>query len=257
MKFSSFRDRKRWHHRFVSLTAYNYPTARILDEMLLDFILVGDSLGMVELGHPDTTAVTLQDIVSHTKAVARGASKIPIVSDLPYKTYETPEAALISSKALLEAGAGAVKLEGGDEVLDQVRELTKENIPVMGHLGMLPQHIKEEGGKYCIKGREAKEAEALKRQALALEEAGAFAIVLELVSPPLAKEISESLEIPTIGIGSGPDCDGQVLVFHDLVGLSPWFKPGFAKSRASLASEIRRAVHEYIDETRGKAAAED
>ncbi|MFV0337815.1 MAG: 3-methyl-2-oxobutanoate hydroxymethyltransferase [Chthoniobacterales bacterium] len=257
MKISSFRDRKRWDHHFVSLTAYSYPVARILDDLALDFILVGDSLGMVELGHSDTTQVTLEDMLSHTRAVARGAKKTPVVSDLPYKTYETPETAIAAARALVEAGAGAIKLEGGDSVLEQVRELTQQGISVMGHLGMLPQRIKEEGGKYRIKGRESAEAEDLKRQALDLEEAGAQAIVLELVSPPLAKEISERLEIPTIGIGSGRGCDGQVLVFHDLVGLSPWFKPAFAKTRADLAGEITRAVNEYIAETRGESLSED
>lgn len=223
--------------------------AKLLDDADLDFILVGDSLGMVVLGYPDTTGVRMEDMLHHTRAVARGATKTWIVSDLPVGSYPSPEAAVENSARLIEAGADAVKIEGGRECLRIVLAIRAAGIPVVGHLGMLPQRVKEEGG-YHIKGRSEQEAESLQADALALNEAGASAVVLELVHPPLAEKISRAVRIPTIGIGSGPSCDGQILVLHDLIGLFPWFRPRFAKSRADLGAEVKRAAAEFVAATR-------
>jgi 3-methyl-2-oxobutanoate hydroxymethyltransferase len=231
--------------RIAVLTAADYPTARLLEEAGVDWILVGDSLGMVVLGYPDTTSVTLADMVHHTAAVARGACNTPIIADLPIATYATPEQALESAQQLLSAGANAVKLEGGTSHAPQIAALTHAGIPTMGHIGMLPQSVREEGG-YRIKGRSPHEAERLLADALSLEHAGAFALVLELVEPETARRITESLAIPTIGIGSGPHCDGQVLVTHDLTGAFPWFRPKFAKARAQTGESIRDAAKAFV-----------
>lgn len=247
-----FREMKLGGRKIAALTAYDYPTGRLLDEAGIDLILVGDSLGMVLLGHPDTTQVTLDDMERHTGAVARGATRAPVITDLPIGTYESPEAALRSAGRVLAAGARGVKLEGGTPVLPQIRALTSAGIPVLAHLGMLPQHIHEEGG-YKVKGRSAEEADTLRREALAVQEAGAFGVVLEIILPAVAADISAALEIPTIGIGSGDGCDGQILVFHDLVGLFPWFRPKFARPRAELAIPLSNAVREYIGAVRAGA----
>lgn len=235
---------KKRGQKIAALTAYDYPTTRLLDEIGIPLILVGDSLGMVVLGYPNTTHVTLADMEHHVGAAARAQPRSLLVADLPYRTYETPALALENAAKLQRAGARAIKAEGGREIVPQVRALTTAGIPFLGHLGMLPQHVVEEGG-YRIKGRTEPEREALLADAQALAEAGAFAIVLELVTPPVAAEISRQLEIPTIGIGSGPDCDGQILVTHDLLGLFPWFTPKFVKARAHLAEEARTAIHQW------------
>jgi 3-methyl-2-oxobutanoate hydroxymethyltransferase len=235
--------------RIACLTAYDYPMAKLLDEGGLDFLLVGDSLGMVVLGYPDTTGVRMEDMLHHTRAVARGATKTWIVSDLPAGSYPSPEAAVENSARLVEAGADAVKIEGGRECLGIVIAIGAAGIPVVGHLGMLPQRVREEGG-YRIKGRTEVEAESLLADARALDEAGVSAVVLELVHPPVAEKISRSVRIPTIGIGSGPACDGQILVLHDVIGLFPWFRPRFAEPRADVASEVRRSVGEFVAATR-------
>ena len=235
--------------KIASLTAYDYPTAKLLDDADLDFLLVGDSLGMVVLGYPDTTAVRMEDMLHHTRAVARGATKTWIVSDLPAESYPSPEAAVENSLRLIEAGADAVKIEGGRECLRTVLAIRAAGIPVVGHLGMLPQRVREEGG-YHIKGRTDAEAANLMADALALDEAGVSAVVLELVHPPVAETISRAVKIPTIGIGSGPLCDGQILVLHDVIGLFPWFRPRFAKARADLASEVTRSAAEFVAATR-------
>jgi len=240
-----FRDLKKSGRPVAALTAYDYPTARLLDEAGVDLLLVGDSLGMVVLGYPDTTRVTLDDMIRHTGAVARGAKKAPVITDLPIGTYGTPDEAVAAARRLVDAGAHGVKLEGGEAVIPQIRALTAAGIPVLAHLGMLPQHIREEGG-YKIKGRTADEAAALRRDALAVQEAGAFAVVLEIIIPAVAAEISASLDIPTIGIGSGDGCDGQILVLHDLVGLYPWFRPKFVTPRADLATSLSAAAREYV-----------
>jgi len=245
-----FRSHKEAGHKIAALTAYDYPTARLLDEAGLDLILVGDSLGMVVLGYPDTTSVTLADMARHTGAVARGAKKTLVVTDLPIGTYDTPADAVANARQLIEAGAEAVKLEGGAAVAPQIRALVAADIPALAHIGMLPQHIREEGG-YKIKGRTPEEAEAIRRDAEAVQEAGAFAVVMEIVIPGLAAEVTPSLQIPSIGIGSGDGCDGQILVLHDLVGLFPWFRPKFAVPRAELAAPLTQAARDYVAAVRG------
>ena len=240
-----FRECKKTGHKIAALTAYDYPTARLLDEAGLDLILVGDSLGMVVLGYPDTTSVTIEDMTRHTGAVARGAKNTLVVTDLPIDTYGTPAEAVANAQRLVAAGARAVKLEGGVAVVPQIRALVAAGIPVLAHIGMLPQHIREEGG-YKIKGRTPDEAEAIRRDADAVQDAGAFAVVMEIVIPGLAADISPTLQIPSIGIGSGDGCDGQILVLHDLVGLYPWFRPKFAVPRAELAGPLTQAARDYV-----------
>ncbi len=248
-----FREKKRRGERITALTAYDYPTARLLDESGIDLILVGDSLGMVVLGYEDTTQVTLPEMVHHTRAVARGVKRALLVGDLPIHTYNDPAQAVSSARALVEAGAHAVKLEGGASHVAQIEAIISAGIPVMGHIGMLPQSVREEGG-YKVKGRTQAEAEALLRDARAIEKAGVFAVVLEIVSPEAAREITGALEIPTIGIGSGSHCDGQILVTHDLIGLFPWFTPKFVSPEARVADEIRKAVQVFIGRTKSGGA---
>jgi 3-methyl-2-oxobutanoate hydroxymethyltransferase len=238
---------KKSPRKLAWLTAYDYPSARLLDESGIDLILVGDSLGMVVLGLNDTIDVTLEEIIHHLKAVRRGTKRALVAADLPYGTYKTPDQALVSAMALITAGADAVKLEGALPGI--IGTLVQAGIEVIGHLGMLPQQVREEGG-YHKKGKSDAEAEVLIKDAHALQGAGCCAIVLELVNAPIAETISTELEIPTIGIGSGTGCDGQILVTSDLMGLQPWFRPSFVKPKADLATPFQKAVREYIQETR-------
>ncbi len=240
-------NRKAAGERQAWLTAYDYPSARLLDESGIDLILVGDSLGMVVLGQKDTVDVTLGEMIHHLKAVRRGVSRAPVAVDLPSHTYDTPAQALESARLLVEAGADAVKLEG--PLPEIIATLTKESIQVIGHLGMLPQHVREEGG-YHRKGKSEEEAERLLQAALDLQAAGCCGIVLELVEASLSEAISKQLDIPTIGIGSGTGCDGQILVTTDLLGLQPWFRPSFVTPKADLATPFQTAVKEFIRETR-------
>jgi 3-methyl-2-oxobutanoate hydroxymethyltransferase len=228
--------------KIAALTAYDYPMARMLDEAGVPVLLVGDSLGMVALGYPDTTHVTMEEMEHHTRAAARAKTTALLGADLPYQSYTTPGQAVANSRRLLEAGAEFVKAEGGREILPQARAILAAGIPFMGHLGMLPQHVLEEGGKYRIKGRDETGRNNLLDDATALAEAGAFAVVLELVTPPVAAEITAKFPFATIGIGSGPDCDGQILVTFDLIGTFPWFTPKFVKPRLNGAEQIRSAV---------------
>ncbi len=244
-----FRDRKRRGEPVTALTAYDYPTARLLDESGIDVILVGDSVGMVVLGYEDTTSVTLEDMLHHTRAAARGVKRALLVADLPIHTYDDPTAAVATARRLIEAGAHAVKLEGGVRHVSEIEAIIAEGIPVMGHIGMLPQSVREEGG-YKVKGRTPAEAHALIQDGLAVEKAGVFAVVLEIVNPEAARQITAALKIPTIGIGSGDHCDGQILVTHDLIGLFPWFTPKFVSPEAKVSEEIRRAVRAFIERTR-------
>jgi 3-methyl-2-oxobutanoate hydroxymethyltransferase len=245
----SFIIRKQNSWKFAALTAYDYPMGRLLDGLGLDFLLVGDSLGMVILGHPDTTEVTLDDMVHHTRAVARGVSKTPLIADLPAHSTETEATGVLSARRLIEAGAQGVKAEGGEELLPVIKAILGEGIPVLGHIGMLPQRVKEEGG-YSIKGKTPQQAGQLMEDARALDDVGVFALVLELVSPPVAESISQKTRVPTIGIGSGSGCDGQILVTYDLLGMFPWFKPRFVRPKVDLASQIQSAVSEFIEECR-------
>ena len=244
-----FREMKRRGERITALTAYDYPTARLLDESGLDIILVGDSVGMVVLGYKDTTQVTLDEMLHHTRAVRRGVKRALLVADMPIHTYDTPEQALETARALRDVGAEAVKLEGGLSHVPQIETIVGAGIPFMAHIGMLPQSVREEGG-YKVKGRSREQADALLQDARAVEAAGAFSVVLEIVAPDTAKMISASIEIPTIGIGSGNECDGQILVTHDLIGLFPWFTPKFVAPEANVAEQIRKATRGFVDRTR-------
>jgi 3-methyl-2-oxobutanoate hydroxymethyltransferase len=247
-----FRSMKRRGEKITALTAYDYPTGRLLDESGIDIVLVGDSLGMVVLGYEDTTRVTLEEMLHHTRAVGRGVTRGLLIADMPIHTYDTPEQAVATAQKFVEAGAQGVKLEGGMSHVSQIQAITSAGIPFMAHIGMLPQSVREEGG-YKVKGRTQSEAEALLADARAVESAGAFSVVLEIVIADLARQISQAISIPTIGIGSGAHCDGQILVTHDLIGLFPWFTPKFVSPEARVADEIRRAVRAFIERTRGGA----
>jgi 3-methyl-2-oxobutanoate hydroxymethyltransferase len=245
-----FREMKRRGEKITALTAYDYPTARLLDESGIDIVLVGDSLGMVVLGYEDTTRVTLEEMVHHTGAVARGVKHTFLVADMPIHTYDTPQQAVATAKRLVDVGAQAVKLEGGTSHVAQIEAITRAGIPFMAHIGMLPQSVREQGG-YKVKGKTQSEADALIADARAVEKAGAFSVVLEIVIADLARQITKSVDIPTIGIGSGEHCDGQILVTHDLIGLFPWFTPKFVSPQARVADEIRHAARAFIERTRG------
>ena len=234
--------------KIPSLTAYDYPWAKLLDEAGVPLILVGDSLGMVVLGYPDTTHVTMEEMLHHVRAVARAKPRALVAADLPFRSYDNPAAALGNARQLVAAGARAVKAEGGREIGPQVKAIVGAGIPFIGHLGMLPQHVLEEGGKYRIKGKTDEQHAALLADADALVDAGAFAIVLELVTPSVARELTARIPIPTIGIGSGPDCDGQILVTHDLVGAFPWFTPRFVVPKTQTGEAIRVAVSQWMGE---------
>lgn len=246
---SSLIERKARGEKLAMLTAYDYPTARWLDDAGVDMILVGDSLGMVVLGLPDTTGVTMNMMLHHAAAVRRGVTRASVVVDLPAGCYLTPDMALHNARRLVEAGADAVKLEGGVKMIRQVRAITDAGLSFVGHIGMLPQSVLHEGA-YKKKGKTDEEAARLLDDALALEEAGAATIVLESMVPEVAGRISQALKIPTIGIGAGSACDGQVLVTPDLIGSFPWFKPPFAQSRANVAMEVTRAVREYVTDVK-------
>jgi len=227
--------------KITALTAYDFPMTKLLDEAGIPLILVGDSLGMVVLGYPDTTHVTMAEMEHHVLAAARARPRALLGADMPYRSYSSIGTAVKNAKRLAAAGAEFVKAEGGRKILPQVRSIVSAGIPFCGHLGMLPQSVLEEGG-YHVKGRNEAEAQALLADAKALAEAGAFAIVLELVTPPVAGEITTRISIPTIGIGSGDGCDGQILVTHDLVGMFPWFTPRFVKPRRRVGAEIKTAA---------------
>jgi len=239
---ATIRGMKARGEKIPSLTAYDYPMTKLLDECGVPLILIGDSLGMVVLGYPDTTHVTMEDMEHHVRAASRAEPRALLAADLPYRSYDTPDTAVANSRRLLAAGAEAVKAEGA--LMDSVRAIVEAGIPFIGHLGMLPQHILEEG-RYHIKGRTEAEGATLLEQASALEKAGAFAIVLELVHAPVAKAITEKLSIPTIGIGSGKDCDGQILVVNDLIGTFPWFTPKFVQPKMNAAAQIKTAIAEW------------
>lgn len=230
-----------------AITAYDYPTGRLCEEAGIQMILVGDSLGMVVCGMPDTTSVTLAQIIYHTEMVRRAVRRAVLVADLPIHSYDTPDQALESSRLLCQAGADAVKLEGGLGQLDKVRKITDSGIAVCAHIGMLPQRVLEEGG-YKKKGKSEAEAEELVRAAVALENAGAFAIVLESIVASVASVITAAISIPTIGIGAGSACSGQIRVLHDVIGSYPWFVPPFAKVHGNVAEVTRKALEGYLAE---------
>jgi 3-methyl-2-oxobutanoate hydroxymethyltransferase len=237
--------------KITCLTAYDYPTARLLDEAGVDVILVGDSLGMVVLGHENTLSVTIDEMLHHTRAVRRGTRRALVVADMPYGSYHTDTAESLRNamRFVKEAGAEAVKVEGGERRLELISRLTEAEIPVMGHVGLTPQSLNALGG-YRVQGKTADAAEQLIRDARAVEAAGAFAVVLEAVPRELAAQITRELRIPTIGIGAGPDCDGQVLVIHDLLGFTFGQTPRFARQYANLGEIMSKAVHEYCEDVR-------
>ncbi len=237
--------------KITCLTAYDYPSARLLDEAGVDILLVGDSLGMVVLGYDNTLPVTVEEMLHHTRAVRRGARRALVVADMPYGSFHvSAEESLHHALRLVkEGGAKAVKVEGGEKRLELIVRLVEAEIPVMGHIGLTPQSFNALGG-FKVQGRTAEAAEQLRRDAQAVEAAGAFSIVLESVPRELAAQITAQLRIPTIGIGAGPDCDGQVLVLHDVVGLTSGSTPKFARRYANLSEAISRAAADFCDDVR-------
>lgn len=238
-------------HRFAVLTAYDFPTARVLDDAGIPVLLVGDSLGMVVLGYDSTVPVTLDDMLHHTRAVVRGTRRALVVADMPFGSYQANQDDAVANAVGLmkEAGAHAVKLEGGGRSVALTERLVQAGVPVMGHVGLTPQSVHQLGG-YRVQGRDETAAERLVAEATALAEAGAFAVVLECVPADLAGRITRTISAPTIGIGAGVDCDGQVLVTHDLLGLSEGAKPRFVKAYADLAAQISDAAKAYQAEVR-------
>ena len=245
--------------KLVCLTAYDYPTARIVDEAGTDIILVGDSLGNVVLGYDSTVPVTLEEMLHHARAVRRGVERALLVVDMPYGTYHTgPDDAVRAALRLVkEGGAEAVKLEGGRTRAETIRRLVAEEIPVMGHVGLTPQSLNRLGS-YRLQAKTADAARALVEDAQILEEAGAFAVVLEVVPREIAREVTEALAVPTIGIGAGPDCDAQILVTHDLLGLSfSKTSPRFVRQYADLRAAMGEAIQAYADDVRSAAFPSD
>jgi 3-methyl-2-oxobutanoate hydroxymethyltransferase len=240
--------------KIAMLTAYDYPTAHILDEVGVPIILVGDSLGMVVLGYDSTLPVTMEDMIHHARAVVRGTQRAHIVFDMPFMSYQSgvEDALRNAGRALKETGAQSVKLEGGAHMAETVRRLVEVGIPVMGHIGLTPQSVNQLGG-FRVQGKTPAAAVRLLNDARALEQAGAYAIVLETIPAPLARIITSKVSVPTIGIGAGPHCDGQVQVIYDLLGLYPDFVPKHCRQYANLADEISRAVGRYMDDVGGGA----
>jgi len=250
MKPTVLELRRKKGTRLAMLTAYDYPGARVVAEGGVDLILVGDSLGMVVLGYDSTAPVTMEDMVHHTKAVRRGAPQAFVIADLPFLSYATAEQALANAGRLMkEAGADSVKLEGGGEVRPIVEALVRAGVPVLGHVGLTPQTASALGG-YKLQGKDEADARRILDGAAALEAAGCWGVVLELVPAPLARLITERVAIPTIGIGAGPHCDGQVLVFHDIVGMFSGFTPTFVKRYTEAGAAMRDAVARYAAEVR-------
>jgi 3-methyl-2-oxobutanoate hydroxymethyltransferase len=244
--------------KIVCLAAYDYPTSRLADEAGVDLILVGDSLGMVVLGYESTLPVTLEEMLHHTRAVRRGTRRALVVADMPYGSYHTDTAESLRNavRFVKEGGAEAVKVEGGERRLELIARLTEAEIPVMAHVGLTPQSLNALGG-YRVQGKTADAAEQLMRDARAVEAAGAFAVVLEAVPRDLAARITRELRIPTIGIGAGPDCDGQILVVNDLLGLTFSQTPKFARQYANVGETISNAVRDYCADVRSGAFPSD
>ncbi|MCD6319414.1 MAG: 3-methyl-2-oxobutanoate hydroxymethyltransferase [Candidatus Desulfofervidaceae bacterium] len=240
--------KKQRGEKITMLTAYDYPFAHLMDEVGIDTILVGDSLGMVVLGYESTLPVTMEEMLHHVKAVKRGVNRAFLIGDLPFMSYQaSEEEAVRNAGAFMKAGCDAVKLEGGKKVVPKIKAIVNAGIPVLGHIGLTPQSISKLGG-YRVQGRDIKSARRIIEDALALEAAGVFGIVLECIPYQLAKLITERLSIPTIGIGAGPYCDGQVLVIHDILGIFEKFTPRFVKVYANLATQIKTAIKDYKKE---------
>jgi len=250
-KFSSSSGSPATNKKITCLTAYDYPTARLLDEAGVEILLVGDSLGMVVLGYDSTLPVTLEEMLHHVRAVRRGTKRALLVADMPYGSFHVSieESIRNAMRLVKEGGAEAIKIEGGERRLELIARLVEAEIPVMGHVGLTPQSINALGG-FHVQGKSTDAARQLERDARAVESAGAFSVVLESVPREVAARITDKLHIPTIGIGAGPDCDGQVLVFHDLVGLTIGHKPKFARQYANLGAEISRVAEAYCNDVR-------
>lgn len=244
---STFQELKNKGEKITMLTAYDYSMAKLIDSSGINGIVVGDSLGMVCLGYENTLSVTMEDMLHHTKAVVRGASNALVVGDMPFMSYQTSiyDAVYNAGRLIKEAGAHAVKLEGGATVEKEVRAIVKAQIPVMGHIGLTPQSVNMFGG-FKVQGKNEKIAKQLIEDAKILEDAGAFSIVLECIPEKLSKIISESISIPTIGIGAGKYCDGQILVYQDMLSMFSDFKPKFVKSFGNIGEAIRDGVSQYI-----------
>lgn len=245
----TFKQSKQQGRKISMLTAYDYSTAKLMDEAGINAILVGDSLGNVVLGYEDTLSVTMEDMIHHGAAVARGAKNAMVVVDMPFMSYQASvyDAVVNAGRLMKEGRASAVKLEGGKEVCPQVKAVTEAGIPVMGHLGLTPQSINALGG-HRVQGKTQQAAQKLLDDARALQEAGAFAVVLECVPERLADKVTKELEIPTIGIGAGAGCDGQVLVYQDMLGMFSDFTPKFVKKFANVGQVMKEAFKGYIDE---------
>lgn len=261
MKITSetFKEKKLAHEKIAMLTAYDYSSARLIDEAGIDGILVGDSLGMVCLGYENTLSVTMEDMIHHTRAVVRGAKNALVVADMPFMSYQTSvyDGVVNAGRLVKEAGASAVKLEGGANMCSVIKAIVDAQIPVMGHIGLTPQSINAFGG-FKVQGKTEEKARELIEAAKRIEEAGAFALTLECVPEKLAEIISKSISIPTIGIGAGNGCDGQILVYQDMVGMFQDFKPKFVKTYAEVGNIMRNAFKEYAVEVReGKFPAKE
>lgn len=248
---NTFKQAKENGDKLTMLTAYDYSTAKMIDEAGIDSILVGDSLGMVCLGYPDTLSVTMEDMIHHTKAVTRGAKEAFVVADMPFMSYQTSvyDAVVNAGRLIKEGHAHAVKLEGGMEVCEQIRAIVKASILVCAHIGLTPQSVNAFGG-FSVQGKGEEAAKRLIEEAKAVEEAGAFAVVLECVPEALATLITQQISIPTIGIGAGAGCDGQVLVYQDMLGLYSDFVPKFVKQFKKLDSEMKDGFRAYREEVR-------
>lgn len=247
----NFRKMKAEKEKITMLTAYDYTTARMLDEGGIDTILVGDSAANVMAGHTTTLPITLDQMIYHAQCVVRGVKRAFVVVDLPFGTYQSDAQKALDSaiRVMKETGANAIKIEGGEEISESIKKIVNAGIPVMGHLGLTPQSINQ-FGSYKLRAKEEAEAEKLKKDAKLLEELGCFSIVLEKIPSWLAREVSESLNIPTIGIGAGVGCDGQVLVYQDMVGMNDGFKPKFLRKYLDLYTEITEAVSQYVKDVK-------
>jgi 3-methyl-2-oxobutanoate hydroxymethyltransferase len=251
ISISDLKAKKKRGEKIVMFTVYDYPSARLVDQAGVDITFVGDTLGMVVLGYDSTIPVTMDEMLHHVKAVARGTERAHVLADMPFMSYQasTEEALRNAARFLKEGGAQSVKVEGGARTAETVRVLVEAGIPVMGHIGLTPQSVNQFGG-YKVQGKTPAAAARLLNDALALQEAGAYAIVLECVPVPVARTVTEKVSIPTIGIGAGPDCDGQVQVFHDLLGLYPDLQPKHARRYAELGDTMVDAVRRYADDVR-------
>lgn len=254
----TFKEAKTKNQKLSMLTAYDYSTAKLIDEAGVNSILVGDSLGMVCLGYPDTLSVTMEDMIHHSKAVRRGVKNALLITDMPFMSYQTSiyDAVCNAGRLVKEGYADAVKLEGGIEIVEQIKAITTASIPVCGHIGLTPQSVHAFGG-YKVQGKDEANAKRLVNEAKALEAAGAFAIVLECVPETLATYITSQISIPTIGIGAGRGCDGQVLVYQDMLGLFSDISPKFAKLYNDLGTQMRTAFSQYASDVASGAFPEE